>query len=120
MSIERSKRTTVHRSRSERQVWIGLVHVKPTSKDNKFFGEDEGAYATALAWALNSKDFRARVAREATRYSMRGIGAKEIEPFLQRRTKFTVERSIVRLAVDAKKMRCVRFGTFFAYPKKRV
>ena len=120
--ISRDKRMNMemaaHRSVSRRQVWIGLVHVAPQSKDNKFFHGAQGAYVNTLVWALDKREFLTKLGYEFSQSCMKMLKVEDMEPLKQRMNNYRLPKTTIRVAQDAQQSRGVRFTTFCMYPAK--
>lgn len=98
-----------------KEVWIGLITVKP-KPGNKFFdNSSKGAYVNILAWADRKSDFESEVKNALNDYDLKLVEMEDVEPLLTRQKKFEVDRRLIDLSTEVKNTGKVRFGTFHYY-----
>lgn len=102
-------------TKNSKEVWIGLVTVKPKS-GNKFFDKDsKGAYVNILAWANKKSEFQSEVKHALDDYQLKLIEMEDIEPMSIRLEKFSVDSRLIDLSIEVENTGKVRFGTFHFY-----
>jgi hypothetical protein len=84
----------------EREVWIGLVQVKPhPGSEDRFNGP--GAYTNMLALATSLEDYIEKVTATADADQLAVIEIEDAEPLRTRMTEYEVSEEIVSLATLA-------------------
>ncbi len=101
--------------KKSKEVWIGLITVKP-KPGNKFFDKNsKGAYVNILAWADRKSEFQSEVKHALDDYFLKLIEMEDVEPLSMRQGKFNVDSKLIDLSVEVENTGKVRFSTFHYY-----
>jgi len=95
-------------------IWIGLLQVS-SKLENGILGSSLGAYVNVLAIAKNSNEFIDKVKEAVNELDLDFVDIEEIDLFTERRKKYRIDNSIIRLAKDVVKYKELRFGDFHTY-----
>ena len=98
-----------------REVWIGLVHVKPGSKTT-CIGNRGGAFAATVVLAKDEQEFVARVEHFMAPMDLHVIEIEEVETLAARIREGKVEEELVELAKMLSDEEPVGVDTFDTYP----
>ena len=101
--------------KKSKEVWIGLITVKP-KPGNKFFDKNsKGAYVNILGWADRNSEFQSEVKHALDDYHLKLVEMEDVEPLSIHQRKFNVDSKLMDLSVEVKNTGKVRFGTFHYY-----
>lgn len=101
--------------RRSKEVWIGLVTVKPKPDNNFFDKNSKGAYVNILAWAGKTSEFKSEVKHALDDYHLKLIEIEDAEPISKRKKKFNIDSKLTDLSAEVENTGKVRFGTFHYY-----
>ena len=105
-------------SETNREVWIGLVEVRPVP-GNAIFGSAPGAYSNALCLARSEDEYRFMVEVEFGKLGLEVMGFEDIEPLERRRGDRRlgddVPREVLELAGRLSDAAPVLYDTFYVY-----
>jgi len=106
----------------KRELWIGLVHLKPvipgdwTAFERGEKWHDAGAYSNIITWASNAEGFRAHADKVASDYRLYVVDIEGEEP-LSRRDRTALGEELQEIAERAEtNPNAIIFGTFHMYP----
>ena len=99
-----------------KEVWSGLIHFVPTSRDRICDGA-KGGYVNALAWVSGQTEYRTQVKRMLEDYGVKVTRMKDIGPIKGRG--LTGKTKVIRLAKTAQRTHKVQFGTFHLYESEK-
>lgn len=99
---------------SDKELWIGLAEVEPTSP-NGVLGDVRGGFTNAIAVARGRADFRAAVKRGLDDLGLRLIHLRESETLKTRLSKYSISEDVERAADEVKSTGEVGFGTFHTF-----
>jgi hypothetical protein len=107
---------------SQRELWIGLVHLKPVvPRDWSAFDgggdwRDAGAYSNIISWASSREEFRAKAEEVAADCKLYVVGIEEEEP-LSNRDPSELNGELEEIVIRAESNpNAIIFGRFFTYP----
>jgi hypothetical protein len=107
---------------SKRELWMGLVHLKPIiPRDWSRFddGENEnaaGAYSRIVTWASNPGEFRANAEKVATDCKLYVVDIENEKP-LSQVDPSELDEELEEIATRAESnQNAIIWGTFFTYP----
>jgi hypothetical protein len=98
-----------------REVWIGLVHVKPGSKTT-CIGDRGGAFAATVALAADEKEFGERVERFMAPMDLHVIQIENLERLAARLKVSEVEEELLELSKTLSEEDPVGVDTLDTYP----
>lgn len=107
---------------SKRELWCGLVHLKPiVPRDWSGFdgGENKrhaGAYSHIITWASNPEEFRANAKKVAADCKLYVVDVENEEPLSNRDpSEFDEELDEIRVRAESNP-NAIIFAKFFTYP----
>src|SRR4051812_16583289 len=96
-----------------RELWVGLVNIKPITPDPKFVG----AFTNVVTWASNAAEYRAQVEKMAASYGWYVATVEEEETIAERKRDRELTEEIADLVVRAEQNpAAIIYGTHFTYP----
>ena len=101
-------------SNKQKEIWIGLVHVKARKGNDSLDGAD-GAFVPMLALALSSGDFVSMSTIQLNSYDFDVIEVEDIERYEDRLKHFEVDENIKDLAHRVSERDPVVMDVFQAY-----
>lgn len=105
--------------KKSKEVWIGLITVKP-KPGNKFFAKNsKGAYVNILAWADRTSEFQSEVKHALDDYHLKLVEMEDVEPLSVRQQKFNVDSKLINLSAEVENTGNVRFGTFHYFEHEK-
>ena len=96
------------------EVWIGLVHVKPSLGCNLLNGAT-GAFVSVVAIAEDGENFSRSVAAYLEEYLLDTVEFEDVELLQEREQSETVDEELVQLAQELTPDAPVGLGTFDVY-----
>lgn len=99
----------------QKEVWIGLLGVKPKPGNDLLSPGALGAYVQTLAWASSEKDFLSEIIIALNHLRFELDEYSDLETMNDRAHKFHLENALLELAEDVRRTGEVRFGTFNNY-----
>lgn len=97
------------------RMWIGLVHVRPTSGGSVLSPGAIGAYVNAVGFVRGRRHFIEIVSRELQRMRLRPVEFEEVEPLDVRTQNWRVPKKTLDLAEGISSVGEVRFDVFRNY-----
>ena len=104
-------------SGTKKELWIGEAHVKQPNRDG-VLGDADQAYVNAIALAVDRSDLRSQIKQALKELDLELIRLQDAEPLAVRRSKYSIDPSLVGIAKDVKQTGSPRFSTFHAYKKR--
>lgn len=102
-------------SKLPKEVWIGLVGMKP-KPGSTFFDEGiKGAYAQILAWADSTTEYKAQIEEALNFYHLYLHTIDNVEPLAERLSKYVIDDYLLELANEVRTTGNARFGTFHEF-----
>jgi hypothetical protein len=98
-----------------KEVWIGLVGIRPKQGCDILSNEAKGAYVNILAWVGNYSEYCAEIEKAVSFYSCELTEIEDPEPLTMRIKKNSVDNELVRLSEEVRTTGKVRFGTFHEF-----
>src|SRR5262245_21753001 len=100
-----------------RQVWIGLAHVKECPGNDALEGA-LGAWVNALAWVQDASRYAVVVREALLELGFELLSTEDEEPLHQRQARSVVAPELLNAAEEVRITGEVRFGTFHSYEEK--
>ncbi len=101
-------------SETGREVWIGLVEVRPVP-GNTIFDGAPGAYSNALCLAGSEDEYRFMVEVELAKLGLEVLGFEDIEPLRERRRHADPDDEILDLVSQLSESMPLLYDTFYVY-----
>ncbi len=101
-------------SRTEKQPWIGLAHVRPR-QENELLEGAIGAFVPIVALAMGIDDFISMATTLVNSYGFDVVVIEDIQPLEERLKNSEVEEGVIRLAEGLSETEPIAFDTFQAY-----
>jgi len=96
----------------KKEVWIGLVNIKPKPGNTLFDKDVIGAYVNVLAQATNINEYSNEVVKMLNNYNVKLINIEDAEPLSIRRSNFNVDDNLIKLSLEVEQTGKPRFGQF--------
>ena len=100
---------------SAEQPWIGFVHVQPGEGVNPLGEGRKGAFVHALALAVDSKSYKARVFRALEEENLLVVEFRDVAPVARYREDDRIPEDMEDLIASLSSEYPVQFDTFDAY-----
>jgi hypothetical protein len=104
----------------KKQLWIGLVEVRPLAGNNEILGDAKGAFVNIVTWASNDEEYRRNAELIASKLGLFVSEIENPEPLRVRRMKTTgglgqeIEDMISRAEDNPN---AIIYGTFHTFEK---
>jgi hypothetical protein len=100
---------------ARRELWIGLVELKPLDREG--FGA-AGAFTNIVTWATDQAEFRSKAESSAATMNLYVVDIEDEEPFAERIKKYSVADEIEDMVEQAESNPdATVYGTFHRYPR---
>lgn len=103
------------RMEETKEVWIGLLGIKPLPGNDLLSPGALGAYVQTLAWASSQNEYLAEIGKALKDYGFSLEEYNDLEPIAVRSRKMQLEDPILKLASEVRATKNVRFGIFNNY-----
>lgn len=100
----------------QQKVWIGVVGVLPRP-GCELLSPDKGAYINFLTFALDEKDYRAKVIGALNDYCLELIEFEDVRPLTISDNSSGQIHSIAEELINTGDPRHVRYSTFHIFPR---
>ena len=98
----------------QRELWIGLVHLKPLDRKAHDFA---GAYTNVIAWAECVEGFERKAAEIAAELGFYVVEVEDAEPMKQRFADGSMPEEMEEMAMRAERgPDAIVYDTFHCYP----
>jgi hypothetical protein len=88
-------------AREQRDIWIGMVEVRPFD-DSELLAGVSGAFVNVLTWAADSEEFRRKAGDLMDRLHLEVITVEDAEPLENRGPEEQLDEQIARIAADVR------------------
>jgi hypothetical protein len=106
----------VTESPKPKQLWIGLVELRPLHPDNEHLDSAKGAFTNIVTWAANLDQYRQNVEYIAGTLGLFVAEIEDAEPVEARREKATLGEELEEIVLRAEgNPNAIIYGTFYTF-----